>query len=60
MSLIPEPPPPPVAVVLYEISSTVSPTNAPTPNTTDVPFVAVKSVDFNFDPLTNTSKNPTL
>ena len=59
-SLIPDPPPPPDAVVLNETNSTWSPANAPCANTTVDPFVAVNSVGANLTPLTYTSKNPAL
>ena len=38
------PEPAPVETVLNETNSTISPTKQPTANTTDVPFVAVNSL----------------
>ena len=52
---MPPPPPPPLETVLYETSSTISPTKHPTANVTEVPFVAVNSESVNLIPLTNTS-----
>ena len=43
--------PPPADTVLYETISTISPTNEPTANTTDVPLVAVNSASVNLTPL---------
>ena len=57
--LIP-PAPPPADTVLYETSSTISPTKHPTANTTDEPFVAVNSASVNLIPLTNTSRKLTV
>ena len=47
-------------VVKYDTSSTISPTKQPTDNTTDVPLLAVNSLELNLIPFTYTSKNPTL